>query len=109
MGKLNIKGGTPIGGDTLCRTCSESLVLSGFRESERVVLCDALYNSVAVPFAVHECSRYHDRNRPSYDQMEKLAINVVPGPLKMVGLALALIASLLLVLEPEREPAAPLS
>ena len=31
--------------------------------------------------------------------------SVVPGPLKMVGLALALIASLLLVLEPERDPA----
>ena len=91
MGKLNIKGGTPIGGDTLCRTCSESLVLSGFRESERVVLCDALYNSVAVPFAVHECSRYHDRNRPSYDQMEKLAINVVPGPLKPVGFKTGLV------------------
>lgn len=35
--------------------------------------------------------------------------SVVPGPLKMVGLALALIASLLLVLEPERDPAAPVS
>ena len=34
--------------------------------------------------------------------------SVVPGPLKMVGLVLALIASLLLVLEPEREPANPL-
>jgi hypothetical protein len=32
----------------------------------------------------------------------------VPGPLKMVGLVLALIASLLLVLEPERDPPAPL-
>lgn len=31
--------------------------------------------------------------------------SVVPGPLKMVGLVFALIASLLLVLEPEREPA----
>jgi hypothetical protein len=30
----------------------------------------------------------------------------VPGPLKMVGLALALVASLLLVLEPERAPSA---
>lgn len=29
---------------------------------------------------------------------------VMPGPLKLVGLALALLASLLLVLEPEREP-----
>jgi drug/metabolite transporter (DMT)-like permease len=34
--------------------------------------------------------------------------SVVPGPLKMVGLVLALVASLLLVLEPEREPPAPL-
>ena len=35
--------------------------------------------------------------------------SVVPGPLKMVGLALALIASLLLVLQPERDTAAPSS
>lgn len=40
--------------------------------------------------------------------------SVVPGPLKIVGLVLALVASLLLVLEPERveperDPAAPLS
>lgn len=34
--------------------------------------------------------------------------SVVPGPLKMLGLVLALVASLLLVLEPEREPPAPL-
>jgi uncharacterized membrane protein len=34
---------------------------------------------------------------------------VVPGPLKAVGLVLALLASLLLVLEPERESPAPLS
>lgn len=34
--------------------------------------------------------------------------SVVPGPLKMAGLVLALIASLLLVLEPERDIAAPL-
>lgn len=34
-----------------------------------------------------------------------LFASVVPGPLKTVGLVLALVASLLLVLEPEREPA----
>lgn len=38
-----------------------------------------------------------------------LFASVVPGPLKMVGLALALVASLLLVLEPERDPAHPTS
>ena len=35
--------------------------------------------------------------------------SVVPGPLKIVGLVLALAASLLLVLEPERDAAAPLT
>ena len=35
--------------------------------------------------------------------------SVVPGPLKIVGLILALVASLLLVLEPERDAAAPLT
>ncbi|WP_369940225.1 EamA family transporter [Xanthomonas medicagonis] len=38
-----------------------------------------------------------------------LFASVVPGPLKTVGLALALIASLLLVLEPERAPPPPSS
>jgi drug/metabolite transporter (DMT)-like permease len=33
--------------------------------------------------------------------------SVVPGPLKVLGLILALVASLLLVLEPERDPATP--
>lgn len=36
-----------------------------------------------------------------------LFAGVVPGPLKLVGLALALVASLLLVMEPEREQPAP--
>lgn len=35
--------------------------------------------------------------------------SVVPGPLKIVGLVLALVASLLLVLEPERDAAEPVS
>jgi drug/metabolite transporter (DMT)-like permease len=38
-----------------------------------------------------------------------LFASVVPGPLKIVGLVLALIASLLLVLEPERDPSTPRS
>ncbi|SEM14620.1 Uncharacterized membrane protein [Pseudoxanthomonas sp. GM95] len=38
-----------------------------------------------------------------------LFAGVMPGPLKAAGLVLALVASLLLVLEPERDPAAPLS
>jgi hypothetical protein len=39
-----------------------------------------------VPFKVHECTNYLDRNRPSYDAMTKLAIDAEPcSSLKPVG------------------------
>jgi hypothetical protein len=39
-----------------------------------------------LPFKVKECTKYLDRNRPSYDAMTKLAIHVEPcSSLKPVG------------------------
>lgn len=57
----------------------------GFRESEQVTICDKPYTPITVPFPIHECSGYYDKNRPSWEQMDKLAIDVVPAPLKPVG------------------------
>ena len=57
----------------------------GYRESEQVVMCDEVHPNIIVPFAIHECSNYYDRNRPTWKQMEDLAITVTPGPLKPVG------------------------
>ena len=39
MSKINIKGGTPSGWASLCTTCSWAHILSGFRESELLVIC----------------------------------------------------------------------
>lgn len=36
-------------------------------------------------FVMYECTRYYDKNRPTWNQMEKLAIRVEPGTLKPVG------------------------
>jgi hypothetical protein len=85
MGKPYIKGGTPIGSDSLCRTCSYAHIMTGYRESEMVTICSEVNPNIAVPFLIYECSSYYDKNRPNYDQMQKLAIDVVPGPLKPVG------------------------
>lgn len=59
--------------------------MTGYRESESVTMCDHMYRPIVVPFVVHECTNYYDKNRPNWEQMEKLAITVTPAPLKPVG------------------------
>ncbi|HEY1502111.1 MAG TPA: hypothetical protein VGF88_21220 [Acidobacteriaceae bacterium] len=78
MSKVKINGGTAVGAASLCGVCSYSHILSGYRESEMMVVCTATYPDFPVPFVVRECSGYNDRNRPDWDQMEKLAIDVAP-------------------------------
>jgi hypothetical protein len=85
MGKLNIKGGTPVGSDSLCRTCSWAHIMTGYRESEMVTMCNEVHPNIVVPFRIYECSSYYDKNRPDWEQMEKLAIDVTPAPMKPVG------------------------
>jgi hypothetical protein len=36
------------------------------------------YPDFPVPFVVRECSGYNDKNRPDWDQMKRLAIDVAP-------------------------------
>jgi hypothetical protein len=85
MGKPYIKGGTPIGSESLCRTCTSAHIMVGYRESEMVTMCNDVHPNIVVPFTIYECSGYYDKNRPSWEQMEKLAIDVAPGPMKPVG------------------------
>ena len=85
MGNTVLKGGTPVGSASLCRTCSSAQIMSGYRESDRVTMCDRVHPNIVVPFAIYECSGYHDKNRPSWKQMQDLALDVVPTTLKPVG------------------------
>ena len=86
MGKLNIKNGTPVGGEHLCMRCSWSQCITGYRESDRLVICNKTNPDMVVPFVVLECTSFDDKYRPNWQQMEKLAIDVTPAPLKPVGL-----------------------
>jgi hypothetical protein len=86
MGRMNVKGGTPSGWASLCTTCTWAHIVSGFRESELVVICAEVVPNFTLPFKVKECTKYLDRNRPSYAAMTKLAIHVGPSStLKPVG------------------------
>jgi len=75
MNKLNVKNGTPMGSDHLCRSCSHGQYMTGYRESEVLVICGNVTPAMVVPFPVYECSGYWDRNRPDWEQMRALAID----------------------------------
>jgi hypothetical protein len=85
MGKVYVKNGTPIGAESLCRTCTNALVFTGYRESEQMTMCTYVHPNIVLPFTVNTCTGYYDKNRPSYKQMQDLAIDVTPAPLKPVG------------------------
>ena len=87
MGNVYVRNGTPIGTVSKCTTCRHAHVVEGYRESEVIVMCTyASYdNPLMLPFRVKSCSNHLDRTRPSYAQMEKLAIPVTTGTLKPVG------------------------
>ncbi len=85
MSKPYIKGGTPVGSESLCRTCTSAHIMTGYRESEMVTICECVSPNMVIPFRIYECTGYYDKNRPNWQQMEKLAIDVSPGPMKKVG------------------------
>ena len=85
MGKVFIKNGTPVGAESLCKTCSWAVIFTGYRESEKTIVCTRVDPNIVLPFIINTCSSYYDKNRPTWQQMEKLAIDVTPAPLKPVG------------------------
>ncbi len=76
MSKWNVKNGTPVGNTHLCRNCSNGQFTTGFRESEVMVVCTNSNPARIVPFVVHECTEFQDRNRPDWEQMERLAVSL---------------------------------
>lgn len=76
MVNVKVKNGTPLAGPHLCRHCSLGQVVTGYRETDLFVICTNSRPNHLVPFPVRECTEYQDRNRPDWEQMEKLAIDL---------------------------------
>jgi hypothetical protein len=80
-----VKNGTAVGSQSRCEACAHSHILQGFRESEEVTYC-YYATLMVVPFKVRECSNFQDKARPTWEQMEELAIEIRPTPtLKSAG------------------------
>ncbi len=85
MGRAFVKGGTPVGSESLCRTCSNAHMMTGYRESELVTMCNGVHPNIVVPFLIYECTGYYDKQKPTWEQMRKFAIDISPGNSKPVG------------------------
>ena len=87
MSNLYVRNGTPIGAVSKCSTCANAHVVEGYRESEVIVMCTyASYtHALMIPFRVKSCSNYEDRTKPSWLQMQKLAIPVSDAVRKPAG------------------------
>ena len=78
MGKLHVKNGTPVGSTHLCKSCSWGQFITGYRESDLLAICTNTSPNIVLPFTVYECSSYSDKQRPDWEQMQKLAIDILP-------------------------------
>ena len=79
MATIYVKNGTPVEASSKCESCVHAHIMRGYRESEEAVYCTIPYGPpLRVPFKVYECSNHADRNRPSWKQMEDLAIDIQP-------------------------------
>jgi hypothetical protein len=105
MGKLFVKNGTPVGNEHLCKGCDHGQFTTGYRESDVLVLCTNVYPAFHLPFVVHQCSDFQDKQKPDWEQMEKLAIQIAPVRVskKTKGFN---VADTLRPEKPEYEPAA---
>jgi hypothetical protein len=73
MSYRKIYGGTPVGNESRCDTCTQARIIQGYAESERIVLCDAAYPPIRLLFSVRQCSMYEDKRLPDFDDMEEIA------------------------------------
>ena len=81
-----VKNGTPIGSQSRCDKCEHAHIMRGFRESESLTYCNFPTDLILVPFKVRDCSNYSDKTRPTWDQMQELAIEIRATPtLKSAG------------------------
>ena len=53
-------------------------------------MCNEVHPNIVVPFVIYECTGYHDKNRPNWEQMKKFAIDISDGNRKPVGFKLGL-------------------
>jgi hypothetical protein len=73
MSLRKVYGGTPIGNESRCDTCTHARIIQGYAESERIIICTGMYDPIRIPFKVMQCTDYEDRRLPDFDNMKEIA------------------------------------
>jgi len=73
MVTIRVKGGTPEGCESLCRTCTRGHIITGFRATEEKVFCRTFDIEREIRFPVRECTFYEDKRLASKEDMEEIA------------------------------------
>lgn len=71
---IYIKNGTPIGKPSLCESCSRAFIARGYSETELIAMCKALWPERRMTFPVRVCTDYVEKNKPSFKEMEEIAL-----------------------------------
>ena len=57
MALRKVIGGTPVGSDSRCDTCSYARIIKGYAFNEKVVMCDRVWEApLRITFTVAECN-----------------------------------------------------
>jgi hypothetical protein len=73
MDLRKVYGGTPVGQASRCDSCVYSRIIRGYAQSEKITLCDRLFEPIRIPFAVMECTDYIDKRLPCIEDLEPIA------------------------------------
>jgi hypothetical protein len=73
MDLRKVYGGTPVGQESRCDTCVYSRIIRGYAHSEKITLCDRIFEPLRIPFPVSECTDYVDKRLPCIEDMEEIA------------------------------------
>jgi len=73
MDLRKVYGGTPVGQASRCDSCVYARIIRGYAQSEKITLCDRIFQPLHIPFAVSECSDYVDKRLPCIEDLEEIA------------------------------------
>lgn len=73
MVTIKVKGGTPEGCESLCKTCTRGHIINGFSAAEEEVFCRTFFIEREIHFPVRACTFYEDRRLASKEDMEEIA------------------------------------
>ena len=79
MNTIVMKKAALSGERSLCHACYWSHIQKGFRESEEAIYC-CFSKFRAVPFKVADCTDFSNKNVPTREQMENIALIIPRTP-----------------------------